>query len=171
MSVMAALGNGYSIDDALKEVDWSDCYEGWTEELRYLMFRYDEYLSKKAGEKLNIGQWSKIWEVDPSKSIEHIMPQSSEEHYIHHLGNLTMLPPGVNSSLKDKSPAEKAATYKQCGLRGTMAVARVIEAGVMERRLRTGARRRDRSVRARGMGGLKHVGKARAKNRVRATRT
>jgi hypothetical protein len=61
------------------------------------------------------------------KSIEHITPQSSEEKYIHNLGNLTMLPPGVNSSLKDKPPKEKAAIYKQCGLRGTMAVANSIE--------------------------------------------
>lgn len=93
------------------------------------MFRYDEYLARKAGEKINTGQWNKIWEVDPSRSIEHIMPQSAEEDYVHHLGNLTMLPPGVNSSLKDRLPAEKATTYKQCGLRGTMAAANMIEAG------------------------------------------
>jgi hypothetical protein len=29
---------------------------------------------------------------DPSKSIEHITPQSSGKDYIHRLGNLTMLP-------------------------------------------------------------------------------
>jgi hypothetical protein len=123
------LGEGYSIEEIQEYIDWTECYEGWTEELRYLLFRYDEYLAKKAGEKINTGQWNKIWEVDPSKSIEHIMPQSSEGDYVHYLGNLTMLPPGVNSSLKDKPPKEKTATYKQCGLRGTMAVANMIEAG------------------------------------------
>ncbi len=52
----------------------------------------------------------KIWIDDPSKSIEHIQPQSSEHYYVHHLGNLCMLPPGVNSSLKDKPTTEKAAS-------------------------------------------------------------
>ncbi|HJU15498.1 MAG TPA: DUF262 domain-containing HNH endonuclease family protein [Stellaceae bacterium] len=127
-AALKKLGNGYSIEEIWEDIDWTQCYEGWTEELRYLMFRYDEYHAKKAGEKINIGQWNKIWEVDPSKSIEHITPQNSEEDYVHHLGNLTMLPPGVNSSLKDKPPAEKAATYRQCGLRGTVAVANMIEA-------------------------------------------
>jgi hypothetical protein len=126
---LTELGNGYSIEEVMQDIDWSQCYEGWTEELRYLMFRYDEYLAKKAGEKINIGQWNKIWEVDPSKSIEHIMPQSLAEDYIHSWGNLTMLPPGINSSLQDTPPAEKATTYKQCGLRATMAVADMIAAG------------------------------------------
>ena len=124
-----SLGDGYSIDEVLVGIDWTECYEGWTEELRYLLFRYDEHLARKAGEKINSSQWNKIWEVDPSRSIEHIKPQSSEASYIHHLGNLTMLPPSVNSSLKDKPPKDKAATYKQCGLRGTLAVGDLIEAG------------------------------------------
>jgi hypothetical protein len=124
-----SLGDGYSIDEVLDGIDWSECYEGWTEELRYLLFRYDEKLALEAGEKINTSQWNKIWEVDPSRSIEHIKPQSSEEPYIHHLGNLTMLPPGVNSSLKDKPPKDKAPTYQQCGLRGTQAVGILIEAG------------------------------------------
>jgi len=126
---MTSLGKEYSIKDVLENIDWTECYEGWTEELRYLLFRYDEYLSRKAGERINIGQWNKIWEADPSKSIEHIEPQSLEKEYTNHLGNLTMLPPGVNSSLSDKPPKDKAATYKQCGLRGTMAVADLIESG------------------------------------------
>lgn len=129
LSGIESLGVGYSIGEVLKDVDWTERYEGWTEELRYLLFRYDEYLARQAGEKINASQWNKIWEVDPSRSIEHIKPQSSNASYIHHLGNLSMLPPGVNSSLKDKPPKEKAATYKQCGLRGTVAVGDMIQAG------------------------------------------
>ncbi len=85
----------------------------------------------KAGEKINISQWNKIWSGDASKSIEHIMPQSSGEDYIHYLGNLTMLPPGVNSSLKDKIPSQKASTYVACGLRATAATGFQINSGLI----------------------------------------
>ncbi|MGJ4965256.1 DUF262 domain-containing protein [Bradyrhizobium sp. HKCCYLRH3061] len=124
------IGNDYTIDKVLTRAeDYDNCYEGWTEELRYLLFRYDEYLASSAGEKINELQWNKIWQADPSKSIEHIRPQSSETNYMHHLGNLTMLPPLINSSLQDKPPAEKAKVYKTCGIRGTMMVGEMIENG------------------------------------------
>jgi len=128
-SIIARLNEisiGYSIDEVMKEIDWSDCYTNWSEQLRYLMYRYDEYLCKKGKQKINESQWIKIWDQDPSRSIEHIQPQSSEQSYVHHLGNLVMLPPGVNSSLSDKSPVEKAKTYKSCGLAGTMAIGEFI---------------------------------------------
>lgn len=126
---LTTLGEGYSIAEVLKTIDWSDCYNGWAEEPRYLLFRYDEYLSRKAGEKLNVAQWSKIWADEPARSIEHIQPQSSGKSYVHHLGNLAMLPPAVNSSLKDKAPKLKAGAYKSCGLKGTIAVGEVMEDG------------------------------------------
>jgi hypothetical protein len=106
---------------------WSNCYEGWTEELRYLLFRYEEHLGKEAGEKINASQWNKIWTAEPSRSIEHIVPQSVDPEFKHHLGNLAMLPPGVNSSLQDKPPKDKANTYLNCGLRETMAVGKIIK--------------------------------------------
>ncbi|NWA03471.1 DUF262 domain-containing protein [Pseudomonas gingeri] len=116
------LSSDYSIKSALKNFDHTNCYNGWTEQLRYVLFRYDEHLSKEAGERLNTGQWNKIWTQDPSNSIEHILPQSSGSSHTHHLGNLCMLPPNVNSSLKDIPPQEKAATYLSCGLKGTALV-------------------------------------------------
>lgn len=116
------LGDRYSIDEVLDRIDWSDRYDGWSEELRYLLFRYDEYLALEQGIHLNEGEWNKIWQTDPSKSIEHIKPQNSKCTYVHHLGNLTMLPPGVNSSLKDKKPKNKAESYFNCGLKSTVAV-------------------------------------------------
>ncbi len=131
-SRLAALGEGYEIDKLLNAPDyWSDCYVWWAEELRYLLFRYDEYLAAKAGEQLSSSQWNKIWSDDASKSIEHITPQSSGERYIHHLGNLTMLQPGVNSSLKDKPPSQKASTYVACGLRATAAVGNQLSGGLV----------------------------------------
>lgn len=126
------IGEGYEIEKLLSDPDyWNECYTWWGEELRYLLFRYDEYLSEKSGEQLNSIQWSKIWLDDASKSIEHIMPQSSGEEYIHHLGNLTMLQPGVNSSLQDQPPKQKAATYVACGIKATAAVGSQIIAGLV----------------------------------------
>ena len=124
---LETLGESCKIDAAMKDVDWNECYYNWAEELRYILFRYDEFLADKAGEKINSLQWAKIWQVDQSKSIEHVQPQSSGEEYIHHLGNLTMLAPGINSSLKDRPPKEKASVYVQSGLRGTIEVGLGIE--------------------------------------------
>lgn len=91
---LGEIGKDYDLDEIISETDfWSNYYEGWTEELRYLLFRYDEYLAANAGVQLNSTEWNKIWTDDASRSIEHIKPQSSGVAYIHHLGNLTMLPP------------------------------------------------------------------------------
>jgi hypothetical protein len=128
---LIALGSDYQIDSVLAWPEiWSNCYEGWTEELRYLLYRYDEHLAQKSGSRLNQSEWQKVWATDPSRSIEHICPQSTHRSYVHHLGNLTMLPPNVNSSLKDKPPAKKAATYRSCGLRATAKVGEDLEAGM-----------------------------------------
>lgn len=98
--------------------------------MRYLLYRYEEHLARESGVKINESQWAKVWAADPARSIEHIMPQSSGKQYVHHLGNLAMLPPNVNSSLKDKPPREKAKRYIECGMQATMAVGRAIESGV-----------------------------------------
>ncbi|MFZ3337044.1 MAG: HNH endonuclease family protein, partial [Xanthobacteraceae bacterium] len=89
----------------------------------------DDEIAHKAGQKLNETQWNRIWEAEPSKSVEHIKPQSSGVSYMHHLGNLMMLPPGVNSKLKDSDPATKVETYKTCGLLSSIEVAKLIAKG------------------------------------------
>ncbi|WP_213949462.1 DUF262 domain-containing protein [Luteibacter sp. dw_328] len=124
--LIAIPGSDHHIDKVLANADWSDCYSGWAEPLRYILYRYEEHLSSKHGEKINVGEWKKIWQQDPSKSIEHITPQSSNRSFIHQLGNLTMLPPGVNSSLRDKSPADKIKAYEDSGIRATRHVAAVV---------------------------------------------
>jgi Protein of unknown function (DUF1524) len=113
------------MDEMLKKIEWDDCYKEWSEELRYFMYRYDEYLSSDTV-GINQGQWNKIWQMDVSKSIEHILPQSSKAKYVHHIGNLTMLPPGMNSSLGQKSPKMKSSSYLECGLKGTIEVAKLL---------------------------------------------
>jgi len=124
---LSELGKDYSISRVIEEFDPSNCYENWTEELRYFLYRYDEHLAAKAGEKLNESQWNKIWLEEPAKSIEHIKPQSSEVSYLHHLGNLMMLPPGVNSKLQDKDPRFKAETYESCGLLSSIEVSKLLK--------------------------------------------
>lgn len=124
---LAEMGREYPINQVLERFDKKDCYNGWSEELRYFFFRYDEHLAKKAGQKLNEAQWNKIWAAETSRSIEHIKPQSSEVSYLHLLGNLMMLPPGVNSSLQAKDPSVKAETYKTCGLLSTVEVAKLLK--------------------------------------------
>jgi hypothetical protein len=46
--------------------------------------------------------------------------------YVHRLGNLVLLPPGVNSKLKDLDPKQKAKTYESCGLLAATEIARTL---------------------------------------------
>jgi len=129
LDAIAKLGDGFDIDEIIDKGTWDDWYGGYNEEVRYLLFRYEEHLACESGVKINESQWAKVWAADPARSIEHIMPQSSGKSYIHHLGNLAMLPPNVNSSLRDNPPREKAARYLECGMQATMAVGRTIKDG------------------------------------------
>jgi hypothetical protein len=137
---LKAIGKEFPIKKVITDLLNRDCYQGWTEQLRYLLFRYEEYLAEKAGQCLNESQWNRIWADEPSKSIEHIRPRSkgSEDSstkgiFVHRLGNLTMLPPGVNSKLQDKDPREKAATYNSCGLLLTIEVGKFVKAARWDR--------------------------------------
>jgi len=131
---LAELGKQYPLSQSIKRLINANCYDGWTEELRYLFFRYEEYISEKQGQRLNQSQWSRIWGEEPSRSIEHIRPQSkgpwspsTSGIYIHRLGNLLMLPPGVNSQLQDREPRVKAAKYESCGLLAATEVAKLLK--------------------------------------------
>jgi len=66
----------YAISSVVKKLYNKDAYKDWSEELRYFLYRYEEHLADKGGQKINEGMWNRIWELDPSKSIEHIYPQS-----------------------------------------------------------------------------------------------
>lgn len=130
-------GTEHDIDWALKTVSNNNCYEGWEDELRYLLFRYEEYLAKEQGQTFSNEQWSRIWEQSAAKSIEHILPQSkgSQERldssqegvFVHRLGNLMLLPPGLNSSLQDIEPIDKVDSYVQTGLFCAAEVANTIK--------------------------------------------
>ena len=123
----------FSINSVVKELYNKNCYKDWSEELRYFLYRYEEFLAKKAGQNVNQGMWNRIWGDDPSRSIEHIFPQSrgsdnpaTKGIYIHRLGNLMMLPPGVNSKLSDLLPTQKAGTYAEEGLLQAIEVSKLV---------------------------------------------
>ncbi len=123
---LRALGQDeFDIDSAIEGIRNSNCYEGWEEELRYFMFRYEEHIAKKSGQAFDNAQWARIWETSPAQSIEHIYPQSkgsnvrtgsSQKIFVHRLGNLTLLPPKLNSKLQDRLPKDKAPEYEKTGL-------------------------------------------------------
>jgi len=124
----------FSIGSVVQNLFNTDCYKDWAEELRYFFCRYEEHLARKAGQKINEGMWNRIWESEPSKSIEHIFPQSKGSDtpttsgvYVHRLGNLVMLPPGVNSKLQDISARQKAETYAEQGLLQAIEVSKLLD--------------------------------------------
>ncbi len=101
----------------------ANCYEGWEDNLRYLLMRYEEHLAREACIHIKSEEWIRIWEASPSTTIEHIHPRSlgKEERtkdgiFVHRLGNLMLLPPGINRSLGNKCPADKLTAYSTCGL-------------------------------------------------------
>lgn len=115
----------HSIDWAIESIKNTNCYEGWEEELRYLMYRYEE---DKAEDTFTNEQWGRIWEQSASHSIEHIQAQETGSRFVHFLGNLMLLPPGLNSRLSASKPRDKVAEYRATGLRTAAEVADIIEA-------------------------------------------
>jgi hypothetical protein len=124
-SIQALATDEFSIEHAIEQLRNQNCYEGWEEELRYFLFRYEEYLAAEQGQKFDSATWAKIWADSPAQSIEHICPQSAGSDtptrskktiYVHRLGNLVLLPPKLNSKLRDLDPAKKANHYEKTGL-------------------------------------------------------
>ena len=114
---ISRIGRDYPADEAAKSLSGKDFYPDRTEETRYFLARYDEFLAKKAGQKFDNEQWNRIWTASAADSIEHILPQSSgDEKHIHRIGNLVLLPPKLNSQLRDKAPGQKADDYRDTGL-------------------------------------------------------
>jgi len=113
---LSSIGQQYPIATAVDNLRNTDCYTGWQEELRYLIFRYEEYLAAEAGQRYDNELWNRIWLSTASSSVEHIRAQSSGVSYMHRLGNLLILPPGLNSKLGARAPADKIKEYQRTGL-------------------------------------------------------
>ena len=127
------IGADYTIDEVRDQLWNADCYNGWEDELRYVLCRYEEHLAEQLGQTFDNEQWNRIWQESASNSIEHILPQSKGSQYrsqtsifVHRLGNLLLLPPRLNSTLGDKDPQAKADDYRQTGLLSAGDVAETI---------------------------------------------
>ena len=132
INYLRELGDGeYAIEEAMKTLQKEDCYTDWKEELRYFLFRYEEGLARAAGQRFNNEQWERIWEASAARSIEHVHPQNptpggawrgalgrgrgQKEAHVNRLGNLVLLPPGLNSQLGNRAFADKKTEYRKTG--------------------------------------------------------
>lgn len=132
-----SIGKDYPIATAVAELKGKPWYRDYKDQLKYVLFRYEEHLAKQNGTQISAQVWSQIWSDTPSKTIEHIYPetytsklqtnwpnpkvtcQEELDTFVHNIGNLTLLPPGLNSSLGQKPFRDKKAEYKRYGLRIT----------------------------------------------------
>ena len=120
------LGSLYSFNSIAE----SDCYEWWADELRYLLYRYEQHLAESQGKRFSHTEWNSIWKESAVNSIEHIHPQSKAsqiEISVHRIGNLLLLPPNINSGLSNKDPVDKTEAYRNTRLLSAETVADIIE--------------------------------------------
>jgi len=128
MASLRNLGADHSIQDAVKiRLENKNCYEGFEEETRYILWRYEEYLAQGAGTQINKEIREQIWqERSADESIEHIFPQSPEaggawdgklkknetvENHVHRIGNLLLLPQPLNEEARRQGFAAKKNIY------------------------------------------------------------
>lgn len=100
---IAQIGIDFFVDDFEAQLIDIDSYNEWQKELRYFLYKYEEYLCKKNGVELNQAVWSEIWKSNVHNTIEHILPQdnsqlcwasfSGKDALLHTIGNLCLLPP------------------------------------------------------------------------------
>jgi hypothetical protein len=132
MHELRVLGEKYPVSLAVEKFQArSNAYEGWEENLRYFLFRYEEDLATRDGAAISDEVWKQIWSSSAARSIEHIAPQefsvawgdstaayhSAYGTVVNQLGNLIVLPPGINSEAGRKSFKEKKAIYLKNHLR------------------------------------------------------
>lgn len=123
---IGVIANRFTINGALEKIKGEDWYGSYDNDLKYLLYRYEEYLASKAGETISEDIWEKIWSGSPATTIEHIHPKTYTEKWkgaigenqeqldevVNGIGNLILLPPGVNSKAGQKPFAEKKEIYK-----------------------------------------------------------
>ena len=113
------IGAGYTIDEAGDQLWDADCYTKWKDELRYLLYRYEEYLAERRGASVtNPSSGTRfgknlLW--IPLNTYYHNQKEANtlrkQVIFVHRLGNLLLLPPRVNSTLGGKDPEAKAEAY------------------------------------------------------------
>ena len=120
------IADRFTIKEALAKIVGEVWYGSYDNDLKYLLYRYEEYLAAEAGETISEDVWEKIWNGTPATTIEHIHPktftdkwkgkigdsQEQIDEYVNGIGNLILLPPGINSKAGQKVFAEKKEIYK-----------------------------------------------------------
>jgi hypothetical protein len=115
------------VNDAIDKFKGKDCYFDWpNDDLLYFFYRYEEYLAEQAGASVSKETWEQIWSATPSTTVEHIYPETPgqgwqgklgkgvrPETQMHRLGNLMILPPGVNSQAWNKPFEAKKEVYRK----------------------------------------------------------
>jgi hypothetical protein len=139
MDKLYTLGSEYPIKDAVQELLGRREYEGFEEESRYILWRYEEYLAAQEGAEVNQELREKIWAArSAAETVEHIFPRhpvpggpwkgklmvgAHREKQVYRIGNLLLLPPSLNSRAGNRSFREKKKIYKKAeGLRVVEAV-------------------------------------------------
>lgn len=112
------LGRDVPIKEAIRNQRKTNCYEGWEDECRYLLCRYEESLADDGGSSSK--GLNKIWDAEAKATIEHIQPrfpQTKDEGITvadaHRLGNLALLPPGVNERASNRDFQSKKGIYHE----------------------------------------------------------
>lgn len=130
MNELISIGSDkeFTINEAVKNLQEVDCYSSWDDDLRYFLFRYEEYLSKQRRIGINEAIWEEIWRNSPNDTIEHIYPQTESQAWkgkirstkkalqANRLGNLMLLPFRYNREAGNKSFVDKKDVYNNSGL-------------------------------------------------------
>jgi hypothetical protein len=103
------ISNKYPINYAIQMFQQrGDCYSTNQDKeyLHYFMRRREEFLQGNSAESPD---WSIIWQKQLGNTIEHILPQSSGESFVHRLGNLVLVK--ANATHSDKDALAKLESY------------------------------------------------------------
>lgn len=134
------IGSSYPIEDIIGVLKGKNWYHDYSDQLKYILYRYEKHLVESDGGAISDITWGEIWSDTPANTIEHVIPktyndvfqknwnllnvncQDDLDRYVHNIGNLTLLPPKLNSRLGQKSFKEKKKEYKNYTLRITKSI-------------------------------------------------
>ncbi|MBU3217531.1 DUF262 domain-containing HNH endonuclease family protein [Clostridium estertheticum] len=119
---LVKLGIDYPAAGISKALEDANCYNGWEKEAIYFFYNYERYLCGENGYNFPKAFWDKIWESSVQDSIEHIYPQTEslawrgkvtkrKEYHANRIGNLLILPIGLNKQLQNNGFDIKKSKY------------------------------------------------------------
>ncbi|MHB8124185.1 MAG: DUF262 domain-containing protein [Desulfitobacteriaceae bacterium] len=121
---LVKLGEEFPVTGIIKALEDADCYNGWEKEARYFFYNYERHLCGEKGYNFPKIWWDKIWETSTQDSIEHIYPQvespawkgkvvKRKEFHANRIGNLLVLPIGLNKKLQNCAFDIKKSEYNE----------------------------------------------------------